>query len=241
MKHKGSQVMEHLREIELQSPADIILQQVKELIAKGVLKPGDRLPPERALTERFGVGRGHIREALKRLEFCGLLKTIPQSGTIVAHPGMKALDNLLSNVLALEKRDLRSLMETRAVLEVQAARLAASRASQTEITDLEHVHEAYCDQVRSGGSGLEQNVAFHLKIAECARNPMLYSLIKLLAPDIVTASKRHERPKDGRSKTALKEHAAVLDGIRSRDPDRAGSAMEAHMQLAQRQFEPHLR
>jgi len=240
MKPESSQVMEHLREIELQSPADIILQQVKDLITKGVLRPGDRLPAERALSERFGVGRGHIREALKRLEFCGLLKTIPQSGTIVAHPGMKALDNLLSNVLGLEKRDLRSLMETRAVLEVQAARLAAMRASQAEIADLEHVHDAYCEQVRAGGSGLEQNVAFHLKIAECARNSILRSLIKLLAPDIVAASKRHERPKDGRSKTALKEHAAVLDGIRSRDPDSAGAAMEEHMRKARQKVEVYL-
>lgn len=240
MKRTSGQIIDHLREIEIQSPADIILQQVKQLIAKRVLKPGDRLPPERALAARFGVGRGHIREALKRLEFCGVLKTLPQSGTIVATPGMEALDNLLGNVLGLERRELQSLMETRALLEVQAARLAATRASQAEILDLERAYEAYRDHIRLGESGLAENVAFHLKVAECARNPVLRSLIKLLAPGIVTASKRHEVPKDGRSKTALREHAAVLDGIRSRDPKRAGAAMEEHMRKARQHVELHL-
>ena len=98
---KPSQVIEQFREIDFKRPADIILQQIKELISNGVLRPGDRLPPERALATRFGVGRGHIREAIKRLEFYGVLKTLPQSGTIVTSLGGKALEGLISNVLKL--------------------------------------------------------------------------------------------------------------------------------------------
>ena len=86
------QVIEHFREIDLKSPSDIIIQQIKGLISSGVLRPGDRLPAERALAERFRIGRWHIREAIKKLEFYGILKTLPQSGTIVTSLGAKALE-----------------------------------------------------------------------------------------------------------------------------------------------------
>jgi GntR family transcriptional repressor for pyruvate dehydrogenase complex len=57
------------KEIEVEKPADLIIKQIRQLISSGRLKPGMRLPSERVLAERFGVGRGHIREALKKLEF----------------------------------------------------------------------------------------------------------------------------------------------------------------------------
>ena len=230
MKAKASPpIIEHLREIDLKSPADIIIQQIKELISAGLLKPGDRLPPERALAARFGVGRGYIREALKRLEFYGILRTVPQSGTIVASLGVKALEGLISNVLNLEKEDFQSLMETRALLEVHAARLAATRTSEAEVADLEHAHEEFCKQVLSGDPGLEEDLMFHLKIAEYARNPVLRSLVSLITPDIITLSRSHDTCRDGRFLMAKKEHAAVLEGIRSRDPERAAAAMDEHM------------
>ena len=239
MKHKSSQVMEHLREIELQSPADIILQQVKESLRR--VCSSWRPPPTRARPDRaLRGGAGHIREALKRLEFLPDSSNSPQSGTIVAHPGMKALGNRPSNVLGLEKRDLRSLMETRAVLVSPSGPLGGDAGLAAEIADLEHVHDAYCEQVRSGGSGLEQNVAFHLKIAECAR--------KSHAPFSDQVARAGYC--DGFETARTTERRPVQNGVEgtcggarwdcSRNP-RAGSAMEEHMQLAQRQFEPHVR
>ncbi len=235
-----SQVIEHFREIDLKSPSDIIIQQIKELMSSGVLRPGDRLPAERALAERFRVGRGHIREAIRKLEFYGILKTIPQSGTIVTNLGAKALEGLISNVINLEKEDFQSLMETRALLEIQAARLAATRATNAEIAELERTHEEFHSQIRSGSMGLQADLMFHLKVAECARNSVLCSLIRLLTPDIITLSKSHETREEGRFLVALQEHEAVLDGIRSRDPDGAAAAMEEHIRKARLQVESYL-
>ena len=234
------QVIEHFRGIDLKTPSEIIIQQIKELISSGVLRPGDRLPAERALAERFRVGRGHIREAIRKLEFYGILKTIPQSGTMVTSLGAKALEGLISNVLNLEKEDFQSLMETRALLEIQAARLAAERATDAEIADLGRIHEDFCSQAQSGASGLEVDLRFHLRIAECARNSVLLSLINLLTPDIVSLSKSHETPQDGRFVIALQEHEAVLEGIRARDPDRAAAAMEEHIRKVRLQVESYL-
>ena len=237
MKADLNQVIEHFREIDLKSPADIIIQQIKELISSGVLRPGDRLPPERALAERFGVGRGHIREAIRRLEFYGILKTIPQSGTIVASLGVKALEGLIASVLNLEKEDFQSLMETRALLEVHAARLAASRATDEEVEDLVRAHEEFQKQVLVGAPGLEEDLMFHLKIAEYSRNSVLRSLISLITPDIITLSKSYDTCRDGRFLVAKEEHEAVLRGIQSRDPDRAAAAMEEHMRRSRLQQE----
>jgi GntR family transcriptional repressor for pyruvate dehydrogenase complex len=234
------QVIEHFRGIDLKSPSDIIIQQIKELISSGVLRPGDRLPAERALAERFRIGRGHIREAIKKLEFYGILKTLPQSGTIVTSLGAKALEGLLTNVLNLEKEDFESLMETRALLEIQAARLAATRASEAEIVDLERTHEEFRRQVQTGSTGLQADQMFHLKVAECARNSVLQSLIRLLTPDTITLSKSHETIQDGRFLVALQEHEAVLNGIRSKDPDQAAAAMEEHIRKVRLQVEAYL-
>ncbi len=69
-----------------------------------------RLPSERKLSERFGIGRGPIREALKRLEFYGILRTLPQRGTVVASLGVKSLEGLIANLLNIEEQDVRGLI-----------------------------------------------------------------------------------------------------------------------------------
>ena len=237
MSTETQRVIESFQEIELKKPADMIIEQIRNLISSGILKPGDRLPSERALSERFGVGRGHIRDALKRLEFYGILKTLPQSGTIVASLGVKALEGLIANVLDLEKEDLDSLMETRALLETHAAMLAAERASDEDIEELLNSHEEFHKQVQEQKSGLEEDHFFHLKIAECSGNTVLRSLISLITPDVITMSNKSQTCADGRFRIALKEHEKIIEAIKSRDPEKAAEAMMEHMKMSKRQFE----
>jgi len=223
--------IEYFQEIELKKPADTIIQQIKNLISSGILKPGDRLPSERALVERFGVGRGHIREAIKKLEFYGILKTMPQSGTFVANLGVKALEGLISNILNLEKEDFESLMETRGLLEVHAARLAANRASSEEIEEIAKAHNEFKKRVEMGDSGLEEDLIFHLKIAEFSKNSVLKSLISLLTTDIINLTRKYDTCGDGRFRVALEEHESVLEGIERREPEKAAEAMAEHMRM----------
>lgn len=117
--------LELFKEIQIRKPTDLIIEQIRNLIASGVLKPGMKLPPERALAEKFKVGRGYIREAIKKLEFYGILKTIPKRGTIVSSLGVKALEGLISNILGMEEKNVENLLETRAILEIHTAQMAA--------------------------------------------------------------------------------------------------------------------
>ena len=77
-------VLSNFTEIEVEKPVDKIIRQIRELISSGQLRPGDKLPSERQLSERFGLGRTNVRDAIHKLEFYGILKTLPQSGTFVA-------------------------------------------------------------------------------------------------------------------------------------------------------------
>lgn len=220
------------QEIAVEKPADLIIKQIRRLISSGHLQPGMRLPSERVLSERFGVGRGHIRDAIKKLEFYGILKTEPQIGTIVASLGVKALEGLISNILATETRDFESLMEIRALLEVHAARLAAQRANDREIEEIFIAYEDFRKQVEQGNFGLEEDHLFHLKIAEESKNTVLRSLIGLITPDIITMSRKHQDMRAERFQTTLQEHEQILEGIRSRDPELASRAMSKHMEMA---------
>lgn len=231
-----NQVLDNLKEIEFKKPSDLIIQQIRNLITNGVLKPGDRLPSERALTERFGVGRGYIREALKKLEFYGILKTSPQRGTYFASIGVKALEGLISNVLDLEEEDYQSLMETRALLEIHAARLTAIRITDKQIEDLVHTNNEFEEQVKLGNAGLEEDLMFHIKISEFSQSSVLRSLISILTPEVITMSESLKTCRDGRFRITLKEHEAILQAIKNRDPDKAVDAMAEHMRMSQLQY-----
>ena len=122
-----SKLLANFKEIKIESPVDKIIKQIRGQITSGQLKPGDRLPPERKLAEKLGVGRSNVRDAIKKLEFYGILKTLPQSGTIVAGMGIAALEGLISDVLRMEDSDFASLVETRVLLETNSARFAALR------------------------------------------------------------------------------------------------------------------
>jgi GntR family transcriptional repressor for pyruvate dehydrogenase complex len=231
-----SRLLNHLKEIEFKKPSDIIIEQMNELIAGGMLKPGDLLPAERALAERFGVGRGYVREALRKLEFYGILKTVPQKGTLVANIGVKALEGLIANILNLGKDDIQSLMEARAILEVHAAGLAAERATPADLVELQRSFDEFRKQVEDDDPAIEEDLLFHIKIAEFSKNSVLRSLISLIVPDIISTANRLESCKDGRFKVALQEHEAVFSAIVAHDSRRATEAMSVHMKVSLDQF-----
>ena len=228
--------------IRVSKPGEVIAARIQELIVSDVLRPGDRVPPERALAERFGVGRGHVREALKRLEFYGILQTRPQSGTVVTSRGARALESLIANALALDTRDFDSLQETRSVLEVHAATRASREATAAEIAALGHALEGFRAKVARGEAGLDEDLRFHPAVAAAAHSPVLRSLIRLLTPGVITSSLADDACSGGRHHRALEEHEAVFDAIRRRDPAAAGAAMLVHMRNSKKQrARDHLR
>ncbi len=222
-------MLENFKEIEIELSVDKIIRQIRDLITSGQLKPGDRLPSERKLAERLGVGRTYVRDAIAKLEFYGILKTLPQSGTIVAGIGIAALEGLITDVLKLEASDFAALIETRVILETQAAALAARRRTIDDIITMQKALDAYAVEVEKGNPAVEEDLLFHLKIAEASKNSVLTSLMLIITPDIVHSFTELDICKDGRFYQALEEHKIILQHIVDKEPDLAAQAMRAHL------------
>ena len=86
-----------------------IIAKIRDLINYKNLEPGDKLPSERMLSDKFEVSRSNVRDAIQKLEFYGLLKSIPQSGTFVANIGVVAMNGMIEDILRLESPDFKSL------------------------------------------------------------------------------------------------------------------------------------
>lgn len=196
----------------------------------GQLAPGDRLPAERKLAEKLGVSRTHVREALQKLEFYGILRTRRQSGTEVAGMGMVALEGLIGDVLKLEKADFTALVETRLILEIQAATLAANRRSEMDLVELANALDAYEDRIRGGHPAMEEDLLFHLKIAKASKNTVLKSLMLIITPDILRNYVEFKVCDAETEFKAFYEHQTILEHIRARDGEAAGIAMQRHLQ-----------
>lgn len=220
----------------LTRPADVIAQAIRDMIAAGTLAAGDRLPGERELATRFGVGRSHVRDALRRLEFLGVLHTHPQSGTRVAEPGAVALCGVLRDVLAVDGTDIAALLETRVLLEAETARLAALRASADDRRAIVRAQEAFRTRAETGDPALAEDLAFHLAVAAATRNSVLASLVHLVAPDVMRHHGEQKTCDRARLVIVIAEHQAVCDAIAARDPARAAQAMTVHARMAREQY-----
>lgn len=219
--------------IETQKPADLIIEQIQERIAAGVLKRGMKLPSERELASQFNVGRGPVREALKRLEFYGLVRSESQRGYFIAELGEKALQGLIASLLRGARHDLESLLEAREILEVNVAILAAKRAEPSDLSLIRQAHEDFTSAVRNGGLALDEDHVFHLEIARTSKNPVLISLLGYLTPEIIKENlqvSRKELQDKSISLETIKEHELIVDAICQMDADKASVTMQEHME-----------
>lgn len=225
----GFDLLNNFQEINIETPVDKIIRQIRELISIGQLNPGDRLPPERKLAEKLGVGRTSVRDAIKKLEFYGILRTVPQSGTIVAGIGITALEGLISDVLRIENSDFSALVETRVLLETESARLAAERRTDEDILNIRKALLAYEEKVKNGEQAVEEDLMFHLKIAEASKNSVLRSLMLIITPDIINNFIKLDVCKDDNIYKSLEEHRIILDHIVAKNSEEAGKAMLVHL------------
>ena len=215
-----------LKDPALISPTDKVISKVKELIVSGVLKPGDKLPAERKMVLDFGVGRTQVREALHKLEFYGIIKTLPQSGSVINGLDINTLDGLISEVLNLQSYDFFSLVETREVLEVNAIKLCAERSTAQDIKNLESAHINYIAFFDSPVR-VSYDFAFHRAIAEASHNPVFKAMLMIVIPDILNIYHRDRICEPNR--LVITEHEQMLLAIKNKDGERAADLMTQHL------------
>lgn len=217
--------------INVPSPVDLIVKQIKNLITSGQLSDGDKLPSERQLSEKFGVGRTYVREAIRKMEFYGILKTFPQSGTYVAELGIDTLEGLITDILKVGNIDFYSLVETRLIIEVNSARLCAMRRNEIHLNEIEETVLHYEKVVNEKCNTYEADLAFHTAIVNGSQNKVLKSLLLTIIPDIISSYTEYKMCSSSReTNRAVTEHRALYEAIKRKDPMEAAELMNKHLE-----------
>ena len=212
-----------------------VVARVYELIKREELKPGDRLLPERELSKQLGISRPLLRAALSSLISMGVLQSRQGAGTFLVD-GPPALDSEPLRLLAqLHGFSFEHMFETRLILEVGAAGLAAERATGEQLATMaEEIADMFA-ALKDPQQFLLHDVAFHRAVAAASGNPTLATLVDMVSAIL------YERRRDtiGRAhdfNEAVELHRRVYRAIRSRKPDEAREAMRDHIMRAQRAF-----
>ncbi|MDP2626907.1 MAG: FadR/GntR family transcriptional regulator [Candidatus Rokubacteria bacterium] len=205
-----------------------IVRQVKQLIAEGKLKSGDRLPPERDLAEKFVVSRTSVREALRALESRGLIEIRAGDGTFIRDISVETLIEPLALVILPHREAVGELFEARRLLEPAIATLAARRATPEEMAEMERILAAQGKEVAEGRTGVAQDAAFHAALASSAHNRAISRIVNALM-DLLTQSREESLQTPGRPARSHQDHLRILEVIRRRDEMTAHRTVLDHL------------
>ena len=216
------------------SLSDGIVEQVVDLISRDVLKPGDRLPSERELCKRLGVGRSSLREALRSLAVMGIIDGRVGDGTFVSNSNKRYLEKTLQWGLLLDRKRVQDLIETRLMLESQTAFLAAQRVTTENIETIEKTLCGMEASIAAPDKYLEFDLQFHLTIARATQNSILYSLLSMIRGYLQewikgSLAEPSTEGTDTRAELSLLEHQKILDALRRGEADQAQQAMTEHI------------
>jgi GntR family transcriptional repressor for pyruvate dehydrogenase complex len=207
-----------------------VCEQLAQIARRDQQEDDGWLPTERELSAQLGVSRSVVREATKRLESQGLVEI--QHGV-----GIRAVDKLhkpLSSSLALlipdEEERLRQLIETRMIIEPQAARMAAAKATAAQLRGLKSIHRQLIDAPNTARA-IMVDMEFHHALAEAAGN-LIFRLILDSLAELGLASRLRTIGRVGKEK-AIEHHAVILAALEKHDPDAAESAMRHHLTAAE--------
>ncbi len=216
-----------LQRIERSPLYEVVAARLRDFIESENLKPGDRLLPERELAERLGVSRTSVRQALTAMRVMGLIDVRPGAGAYLQRPPADLVPRLASEVAKAEV-DHPMIWEVREGIEVQAARLAAARRTDDEISSMRDALVAMSRSIDGGGDGVDGDRLFHRAIVEASHNYLLAHLIDELA-ELVDRTSQVSLTLPGRAPRSLKAHWDILAAIESRDEAGAAEAMRRHL------------
>lgn len=213
-----------------------VAAQLSDQITEGRWKPGEKLPSESELCGALSIGRSTLREALKSLAFVGMVQMRPGDGTYVVGDSGALIDRIMSRGILKTEKELQDVGEARMLIECETAALAAERASAKDLDQIELLMEEMGQSLRgSGRDFVDLDVEFHLAIAQCAKNQMLYELLTPVRGVLKEwIGKSQELP--GIKESAHRQHGKILSAVRRHEPDKARHAMRTHLQTCEKTF-----
>lgn len=210
--------------------------QLNQAIQRGEFEPGQRLPTEAVLGQRYGTSRSVVREALSMLRQSGMIVSRRGSGSFVSQSPTAELR------LELPHRSFQSiikLLELRRAVEVEAARLAAVRRTPAQLRRIRNAMADIDEAVESGGTGVEEDMGFHRSIAQAANNPYFTASVDFynrFLQHAITVTRSNEAQRLVFMAQVESEHQAILDAITAGDSEAAARSVVTHLMHAEKRL-----
>ena len=233
MAHNGShQAQFDVEPITRQKLSDQVFDRLWEMIVSGELKPGDFIPSERRLMEKFAVGRPAVREALQALANKGVIRIShgerSRVNELTANIALDQVDDVAKLLLSAEPSNLEHLKQIRKILEAGSVRIASEVCTSEDVQKLRALVDQQKRQLKNPTDFIETDIAFHTAIANASRNPLL----KAVTQAMLTWLFEYYKPLlhwSGRENTTLLEHEKLVDHLEARDSDSAAALMREHL------------
>ncbi len=234
------------QKIEAEKLSQSVIRQIELLILRGILQPGERLPSERELSDRLGVSRPSLRDAVADLQARGLLISRPNAGIFVADVLGSAFSPALVGLFALHDEAVFDYLSFRRDMEGLAADRAARLGSDTDLRLIATIFAKMeaAHQKRDPSDEAELDASFHMAIIEASHNVVMLHMMRSMY-DLLRQGVFYNRQIMFRNRTTrdqlLEQHRAINTGLQSRDPEAARRAVEAHMDFVQAAMQDQIR
>ncbi|NVO28962.1 transcriptional regulator NanR [Donghicola sp. C2-DW-16] len=221
--------------------SDQVLDKLREMILSHELRPGDFMPSERALMERFGVGRPAVREALQSLHNSGLISINhgerSRVNAIDASTVLSQSDEIARLVLSTVPANLEHLKQARQMFELGMIRVAAQNATAEDIADLRAIQAEQAQNLDDANAFIAADMRFHTRLAQITGNPIIIAVSEAMLGWLFEyhVSLLHW---NGKEDVTLAEHAQMIDLIEQHDADGAVAMMTRHLARSASVFEP---
>jgi GntR family transcriptional repressor for pyruvate dehydrogenase complex len=215
--------------VQFEGLTEHLVRQMKTWVLRGLVQPGERLPPERELAGMLNVSRASLRQALKVLQVMGVLEVKQGSGNYLSDSATRILRQPTDLLIPLRGLSFAELFEARRATEAEAAACAAMRATDMDRHRITRELEQMRVQLHDPPAYFRHDVAFHRQIALASGNSVFVWFLEMAIK--VMAEAWLARAKEGHQERTFAEHTAIHAAIESRQPEQAREAMLRHLML----------
>ena len=215
-----------------QRMSQLIVDQIRTLVRTGQLHPGDRLPSERELCERFGVSRVTVREALRVLEAGGLItiRVGARGGAFITEPSRERVGEGVADLLTLSGITASEVTEARRVFELGILELVCERADDHDVADLLEICDRSDQALAHGGYTMDLSAEFHVRLGRATHNQAIEMLMQSFHGPLLMSLRQAQTAAPLMGEVGAVEHRRIAEAIAARDVEAARAVMRDHVE-----------